>query len=175
MAAGGDPALGRPEIRGVTRASLSTDSFLAKASFQETARVLTEAAISGETDYLLGLKENVIIGRLIPARLDMSEQGRALLDLPELLEPGFGEPGFGEKDNSDDEIRSLIGDAPGLIGLGDDSGASPWAAPIDPPLPVDDEGDDDDDELVLPGDDDDDDDGIAEEPVLATKGEDTES
>ena len=175
MAAGGDPALGRPEIRGVTRASLSTDSFLAKASFQETARVLTEAAISGETDYLLGLKENVIIGRLIPARLDMSEQGRALLDLPELLEPGFGEPGFGEKDNADDEIRSLIGDAPGLIGLGDDSGASPWAASIDPPLPVDDEGDDDDDELVLPGDDDDDDDNLAEEPVLATKDEDTES
>ena len=167
MAAGGDPALGRPEIRGVTRASLSTDSFLAKASFQETARVLTEAAISGETDYLLGLKENVIIGRLIPARLDMSEQGRALLDLPELLEPGFG-----EKDDADDEIRSLIGDAPGLIGLGDNGGGSPWAASIDPPLPVDDEGDDDDDELVLPGDDDDD---LAEEPVVATEDEGKES
>ena len=167
MAAGGDPAVGRPEIRGVTRASLSTDSFLAKASFQETARVLTEAAISGETDYLLGLKENVIIGRLIPARLDMSEQGRALLDLPELLEPGFG-----EKDDADDEIRSLIGDAPGLIGLGDNGGGSPWAASIDPPLPVDDEGDDDDDELVLPGDDDDD---LAEEPVVATEDEGKES
>ena len=79
MAAGGEPATSKPEILGVTRASLNTDSFLAKASFQETARVLTEAAILGEVDYLRGLKENVIIGRLIPARLDVSEEGRNLL------------------------------------------------------------------------------------------------
>jgi DNA-directed RNA polymerase subunit beta' len=56
---------------------------LAKASFQETARVLTEAAILGETDYLRGLKENVIIGRLIPARLDLSPEGRELLGITE--------------------------------------------------------------------------------------------
>jgi DNA-directed RNA polymerase subunit beta' len=83
IAEGGEPATSTPEILGVTRASLNTDSFLAKASFQETARVLTEAAILGEVDYLRGLKENVIIGRLIPARLDMSEEGRKLLGIRE--------------------------------------------------------------------------------------------
>ena len=83
MGEGGEPATSNPEILGVTRASLNTDSFLAKASFQETARVLTEAAILGETDYLRGLKENVIIGRLIPARLDLSPEGRELLGITE--------------------------------------------------------------------------------------------
>jgi len=67
MAKGGRPAIGKPILLGITRASLSTDSFISAASFQETTRVLTEAAISGRTDDLLGLKENVIVGRLIPA------------------------------------------------------------------------------------------------------------
>ena len=62
-------------LLGVTRSSLKTDSFLAAASFQETARVLTEAAVGGSVDNLRGLKGNVIIGRLIPARLDKSEEG----------------------------------------------------------------------------------------------------
>src|SRR5262249_39734786 len=61
------PATGRPLLLGITKASLSTDSFISAASFQETTRVLTEAAISGKVDYLRGLKENVIMGRLIPA------------------------------------------------------------------------------------------------------------
>jgi DNA-directed RNA polymerase subunit beta' len=61
------PAVGRPMLLGITKASLSTDSFISAASFQETTRVLTEAAISGRVDYLRGLKENVIMGRLIPA------------------------------------------------------------------------------------------------------------
>ncbi len=65
--AGGEPAIGRPMLQGITKASLSTDSFISAASFQETTRVLTEAAISGKIDYLRGLKENVIVGRLIPA------------------------------------------------------------------------------------------------------------
>jgi DNA-directed RNA polymerase subunit beta' len=64
---GGKPAVGRPLLLGITKASLSTDSFISAASFQETTRVLTEAAISGKIDYLRGLKENVIMGRLIPA------------------------------------------------------------------------------------------------------------
>jgi DNA-directed RNA polymerase subunit beta' len=64
---GGRPASGRPLLLGITKASLSTDSFISAASFQETTRVLTEAAISGKVDYLRGLKENVIMGRLIPA------------------------------------------------------------------------------------------------------------
>ncbi len=78
----GNPAIGSPVLLGVTRASLNTESFLAAASFQETTRVLTEAAVSGSTDPLLGLKENVIIGRLIPARLDISEEGRERYNLP---------------------------------------------------------------------------------------------
>ena len=68
LAEGGEPATAKPILLGVTRASLLTDSFLAAASFQETTRVLTEAAVTGARDRLLGLKENVIIGRLIPAR-----------------------------------------------------------------------------------------------------------
>jgi len=64
---GGQPATGRPLLLGITKASLSTDSFISAASFQETTRVLTEAAIAGKVDYLRGLKENVIMGRLIPA------------------------------------------------------------------------------------------------------------
>ncbi|HVB99143.1 MAG TPA: DNA-directed RNA polymerase subunit beta' [Candidatus Dormibacteraeota bacterium] len=64
---GGRPATGRPLLLGITKASLSTDSFISAASFQETTRVLTEAAIAGKVDYLRGLKENVIVGRLIPA------------------------------------------------------------------------------------------------------------
>jgi DNA-directed RNA polymerase subunit beta' len=68
---GGKPALGRPLLLGITKASLSTDSFISAASFQETTRVLTEAAISGKIDYLRGLKENVIMGRLIPAGTGM--------------------------------------------------------------------------------------------------------
>ena len=64
---GGKPAIGEPLLLGVTKASLSTESFISAASFQETTRVLTEAAVAGKTDYLRGLKENVIMGRLIPA------------------------------------------------------------------------------------------------------------
>ena len=70
LAEGGAPATAKPILLGVTRASLLTDSFLAAASFQETTRVLTQAAVSGAHDSLLGLKENVIIGRLIPARVE---------------------------------------------------------------------------------------------------------
>jgi DNA-directed RNA polymerase subunit beta' len=69
---GGKPAEGRPELMGITKASLATDSWLSAASFQETTRVLTEAAIEGRSDSLLGLKENIIIGKLIPAGTGMS-------------------------------------------------------------------------------------------------------
>ena len=70
--AGGKPATAIPVLMGVTKASLSTESFLAAASFQETTRVLTEAAISGAVDPLYGLKENVIIGKLIPAKAEIT-------------------------------------------------------------------------------------------------------
>ncbi len=67
IAAGGEPAKGEPLLLGITKASLSTDSFISASSFQETTKVLTQAAIDGRIDYLRGLKENVIMGRLIPA------------------------------------------------------------------------------------------------------------
>ena len=67
IADGGQPAEATPVLLGITKASLQTKSFISAASFQETTRVLTEAAVSGKTDVLTGLKENVIVGRLIPA------------------------------------------------------------------------------------------------------------
>ena len=72
IAEGGDPAKGHPLLVGITKASLSTDSFISAASFQETTRVLTEAAIEGKVDFLRGLKENVIMGKLIPAGTGMT-------------------------------------------------------------------------------------------------------
>ena len=91
---GGTPASGRPELMGITKASLATDSWLSAASFQETTKVLTEAAMSGRSDSLLGLKENVILGKLIPAgtglpryrnvRVEPTEEAKAE------LYPAFG-------------------------------------------------------------------------------------
>jgi DNA-directed RNA polymerase subunit beta' len=72
VAEGGTPASGRPELMGITKASLATESWLSAASFQETTRVLTDAAIHAKSDSLLGLKENVIIGKLIPAGTGLS-------------------------------------------------------------------------------------------------------
>lgn len=83
-AEGGDQAVARPVLLGITRASLNTDSWLAAASFQETTRVLAEAAIWGKTDRLHGLKENVIIGKLIPSSVTLSsKQGKASSQLME--------------------------------------------------------------------------------------------
>jgi DNA-directed RNA polymerase subunit beta' len=70
---GGKPAQGKPILLGITKASLSTDSFISAASFQETTRVLTEGAINGAVDELRGLKENVIMGRVIPAGTGMTK------------------------------------------------------------------------------------------------------
>ena len=104
--AGGRPAIGRPLLLGITKASLSTDSFISAASFQETTRVLTEAAINGADDHLRGLKENVIVGRLIPAGTGMDyyhDFHMEEVDLPTEVEEEqelFFE--FGEED-----IRSL--------------------------------------------------------------------
>ena len=71
IAEGKRPAEGKQVMLGITKASLATDSFLSAASFQETTKVLTEAAINGKVDHLIGLKENVIIGKLIPAGTGM--------------------------------------------------------------------------------------------------------
>jgi len=89
--AGKKPASGHPLLLGITKASLSTDSFISAASFQETTRVLTEAAISGKVDHLRGLKENVIMGRLIPAGTGMEFYRK--IRIPEELITR-GEPGL---------------------------------------------------------------------------------
>src|SRR6185369_16911143 len=72
----GQPAVAEPLLLGITKASLSTESFISAASFQETTRVLTEAAINGKVDRLVGLKENVIMGRLIPAGTGLPSYNR---------------------------------------------------------------------------------------------------
>ena len=80
---GKQPAEGRPELMGITKASLATDSWLSAASFQETTRVLTEAAIEGRSDGLEGLKENVIIGKLIPAGTGMTRYREIMTEAPD--------------------------------------------------------------------------------------------
>ncbi len=80
---GSQPAEGRPELMGITKASLATDSWLSAASFQETTRVLTEAAIESRSDLLFGLKENIIIGKLIPAGTGMGRYRSIAIDTPD--------------------------------------------------------------------------------------------
>ena len=120
VAEGGRPAAGRPELMGITKASLATDSWLSAASFQETTRVLTEAAMEGKSDPLLGLKENVILGKLIPAGTGLSryrdievepteEAKAAMYALPSYEDyayPVFG-PGSGEAIRLDDAELGL--------------------------------------------------------------------
>src|SRR6266403_119055 len=98
---GGTPAKGEPLLLGITKASLSTESFISASSFQETTKVLTEAAISGRVDYLRGLKENVIMGRLIPAGTGLGAYKRLSVDV-ETEDEDMDEPGgFGI-----DEVRT---------------------------------------------------------------------
>ncbi len=120
VAEGGKPASGRPELMGITKASLATDSWLSAASFQETTRVLTEAAMEGKSDPLLGLKENVILGKLIPAgtglmryrgiEVEPTEEARsAMYAMPsydDYAYPTFG-PGSGEAVRLDDSELGL--------------------------------------------------------------------
>ena len=180
LAEGGEPATAKPVLLGVTRASLLTDSFLSAASFQETTRVLTQAAVSGAQDWLLGLKENVIIGRLIPAQVDIPGMQELLKPavLPEMaaVAPG-GWLGVAEASpfgvGGDDEAVDT-----GFFALeaeNGDGGAGAIPRPFakeGAPEP-DDEPDDEDD---LPDDDDDDEVeetgalGLAQASELATDG-----
>ncbi|HUZ03695.1 MAG TPA: hypothetical protein VMU89_25400, partial [Thermomicrobiaceae bacterium] len=95
------PAEGRPELMGITKASLATDSWLSAASFQETTRVLTEAAIEGKSDHLFGLKENIIIGKLIPAGTGMPRYRDLILDAPEAERMTFWTSGDDEAGTED--------------------------------------------------------------------------
>ena len=94
---GSRPAEGRPELMGITKASLATESWLSAASFQETTRVLTEAAIDGRADDLIGLKENIILGKLIPAGTGMNRYREFGIDAPD-YEPMTFYSSEGEED-----------------------------------------------------------------------------
>ncbi len=124
---GGKPAAGRPELMGITKASLATDSWLSAASFQETTRVLTEAALSQKVDDLKGLKENVIIGKLIPAGTGLARYRNAVVEpdkaIRDTIYPNFGLGGdesdaaFGDADLSEVDFSNIdFGD----LKLGDD-------------------------------------------------------
>ena len=141
---GSRPAEGRPELMGITKASLATESWLSAASFQETTRVLTEAAIEGKSDHLFGLKENIIIGKLIPAGTGMDRYRSIAVDLPDAAAMSLR--AYGSDDTEDlaawlrDTSGSLggpdttFGDFPGSFG-GDPFGeegrapAAPWDDP----------------------------------------------
>ena len=159
LAEGGEPATAETVLLGVTKASLNTASFLAAASFQETTRVLTEAAINGAKDNLLGLKENVIIGKLIPAGSGAPQnlaaaRAAARRAAAEALAGGELPEGFGEE-----EINIFLAEAQAraeaeaaaeynpLVGEGrssaDGDGAGPDGA--NPFLAEDEEEDDEDD------------------------------
>ncbi|MBW4523116.1 MAG: DNA-directed RNA polymerase subunit beta' [Scytolyngbya sp. HA4215-MV1] len=162
---GGAPAQYTPVLLGITKASLNTDSFISAASFQETTRVLTEAAIEGKSDWLRGLKENVIIGRLIPAGtgfnayeditspdIDLSYEGTGLFDddadlrdvvLDDRTARSYGLEGFEDRPSFsyDSFGRTDSGDADAYMSpILDDDGL------IDDGIDDDDDDDDDDDE-----------------------------
>jgi DNA-directed RNA polymerase subunit beta' len=102
---GGRPARGKAMLLGITKASLSTDSFISAASFQETTRVLTEAAINGKVDYLRGLKENVIMGRLVPAGTGMEYYRRVKIAGEDVVEEPVVEPALDTIPGYEDETR----------------------------------------------------------------------
>ena len=113
------PAEGRPELMGITKASLATDSWLSAASFQETTRVLTEAAMKRSNDSLSGLKENVIIGTLIPAGTGSNAYQSMNPSLPDA--PEVSELGFMASTSEDSEDEALPNPAQWLAMLGDEN------------------------------------------------------
>ncbi|HLX86883.1 MAG TPA: DNA-directed RNA polymerase subunit beta', partial [Acidimicrobiales bacterium] len=135
---GNRPAEGRPELMGITKASLATDSWLSAASFQETTRVLTEAAIEGRSDRLFGLKENIIIGKLIPAGTGMGRYRDVVVDLPDAAGVSLRTYGY---DEETEDLAAWLRDvgspvdaeelAEGLAGFGgrpDPLAGSPWGS-----------------------------------------------
>src|SRR5579864_5691463 len=143
LAEGGEPATALPVLLGVTKASLNTESFLAAASFQETTKVLTEAAISGKVDKLLGLKENVIIGKLIPAGTGLAARQQARRERLAaqqqlMLEAGPLPAGLLLEDGQPVTLGAPLGE--GLAGVG---------VAERPPTRLEDLEDDDDDEELL--------------------------
>jgi len=111
------PAEGRPELMGITKASLATESWLSAASFQETTRVLTEAAIEGKSDQLFGLKENIIIGKLIPAGSGMERYRDIRLEMPGAEAMPFWALGS-EGDAGTEDLAAWLRDTGGDASLG---------------------------------------------------------
>ena len=122
------PATGTRELLGITKASLATDSFLSAASFQETTRVLTDAAIKGKIDNLIGLKENVIIGKLIPAGTGMKEYRNIRLDSDERIKTKAEM--FTETDDEEDASPVLSDDADEVLGFEEDEPADAASAGV---------------------------------------------
>jgi DNA-directed RNA polymerase subunit beta' len=120
---GKTPAEGRPELMGITKASLATESWLSAASFQETTRVLTEAAIEGKCDQLMGLKENIIIGKLIPAGSGMARYRNIEIDAPEYEQLPF------YSSDTDTDLAAW------LANLGPGEGGAPVAYAVPDPAP----------------------------------------
>jgi len=103
---GGKPATAIPILMGITKAALNTESFISAASFQETTRVLTDAAIKGKVDNLRGLKENVIIGHLIPAGTGVRQYGNISVYENEIGDLEGPPPGEGEQIAADEEVAA---------------------------------------------------------------------
>ena len=109
IVAGGQPAKGDALLLGITKASLSTESFISASSFQETTKVLTEASINGRVDYLRGLKENVIMGRLIPAGTGLGAYKRLTVDVQAEDDSGYGGGAMGmDGDESLDAVDAAV-------------------------------------------------------------------
>ena len=108
-AEGGQPASGRQMLMGITKASLATDSWLSAASFQETTKVLTEAAMNGKSDSLVGLKENVILGKLIPAGTGLSRYNDVIVEptAEAMANSNYTEADFGDGSVSEDFLDAL--------------------------------------------------------------------
>jgi DNA-directed RNA polymerase subunit beta' len=115
---GGEPAQAEEIILGITKASLNTDSFLSAASFQETTKVLTDAALEGKIDRLNGLKENVIIGKLIPAATGLKRYRRIEIEPAEPLPRGIDDVGLLDHDDLAAELGLTDGEALAAFGAG---------------------------------------------------------
>jgi DNA-directed RNA polymerase subunit beta' len=143
---GNTPAEGRPELMGITKASLATDSWLSAASFQETTRVLTEAAIESRSDGLLGLKENIIIGKLIPAGTGMEVYRAVDTEAPDYQPMQF----YSSDADAAEWLASISGDYIPEAAAGDGGGdGASEAAPVDEADAVVGEADGSDDGTVI--------------------------
>ena len=120
------PAEGRPELMGITKASLATDSWLSAASFQETTRVLTEAAIECKSDGLIGLKENIIIGKLVPAGTGMERYRRVIAHAPDYKPMDF----YSSADEEQDLAQWLAGQTDQMVDSSADEFAGAYEADV---------------------------------------------